>query len=152
MLEGPRNEFLYLDIRFLRKPHGFGCRAGNLEEAIRALETNLQVMGRSVLESAKIDWIYKLAGQRGEARKLLEELQESAQKTDTLAIVFAQSYFGLGEMDKCFDWPDKAVDEHGNAIFETCLGPCLDPLHSHPRLPRPAARNEPKSQEGGIGL
>ena len=91
-------------------------------------------MGRSVLESGKIDWIYKLAGQRGKARKLPEELQESAEKTFISAIVFAQFYFGLGEIYKCFDWPDKAVDENDNAIFDACLDPLGSRPHYHPLL------------------
>ena len=79
-------------------------RAGKLDEAIRAIETYSQLTGRSPFASGILGLVYALAGRIGEARKLLEELQELAQKAYVPWLAFAAIYSGLGEIDKGFDW------------------------------------------------
>ena len=46
---------------------------------------------------------------------------------------FAYIYYGLGEMDKAFDWLDKAVDEKDGLLYEITSVSYSDPLSSHPR-------------------
>jgi hypothetical protein len=45
----------------------------------------------------------------------------------------AHIYFGLGEIDKAFDWFEKAVDALDLWIIHVGLMPIYDPLRSHPR-------------------
>jgi len=77
--------------------------------------------------------VYALTGRTGEALKLLEELQERAQKQYAPSWSFAVIYSGLGEMDKAFDWFEKAVDEREPLMLHFHVHPNYDPLRTHPR-------------------
>ena len=115
---------------------GFTClQTGKLQEAIRAFETCAQLMGRSPLALGALGAGYARAGRMGEAQKLLEELHELAQKTYVPALSFAVIYPALGEIDKGFDWLEKAVDERLGTILHLHIDPFYDPLRSHPRYP-----------------
>jgi tetratricopeptide (TPR) repeat protein len=115
---------------------GFTClQTGKLEEAIRAFETVAQLIGRSPLALACLGIAYARAGRLGEAQKLLEELHELTQKTYVPAFVFGYIYPALGEIDKGFDWLEKAIDERDGLILHLQVDPSFDPLRSHPRYP-----------------
>jgi hypothetical protein len=49
------------------------------------------------------------------------------------AVSFALIYFSLAEVDKGFDWLDKAVDEGDCQMLDINVYPILDPFRSHPR-------------------
>jgi serine/threonine-protein kinase len=106
---------------------------GKHDDAIRAMETQAQVLGRSSHALGNLGWAYASTGRTAEARKLLEELQERAQKQYTPPWSFAVIYSGLGELDKAFDWFEKAVDEHDPLMLHFHVHPNYDPLHTHPR-------------------
>jgi Tfp pilus assembly protein PilF len=97
------------------------------------METQARVAGRSSLALGTLGWAYALTGRAGEASKLLAELQERAQKEYMSFWSFAVIYSGLGEMDKAFDWFEKAVDEHDPLMLHFHVHPNYDRLHTHPR-------------------
>jgi hypothetical protein len=76
---------------------------------------------------------YALTGRVGDAHKLLAELQDLAQKAYVPPSSFVLIYLGLGEMDQCFDWIEKAVEERDSMIFILPVHPLADPIRSHPR-------------------
>jgi serine/threonine-protein kinase len=108
---------------------------GQHDDAIRAMETLPQIMGRSSFALANLGWVYGSAGRAAEARRLLEELEEGAQKGYVPSWSFAVIYQGLGEMDKAFDWFEKAVDEHEPLMLQFNVHPNYDPMRTHPRYP-----------------
>ena len=90
---------------------------GNLDDAIRAMETQAKLMGRSSLALGVLGLVYARTGRTGEARKLLEELQERAQKEYVPSWAIGLIFMGLGETEKCFDCFEKAADERdGNML------------------------------------
>jgi non-specific serine/threonine protein kinase len=108
---------------------------GKPDEAIQSVETYAQLMGRSQMALGWLGEKYANSGRTGEARKLLEELQELAQKAYVQHHSFGLIYLGLGEIDRCFDSFEKAVDEREVAIIHLHVNPAFDPLRSHPRYP-----------------
>jgi len=106
---------------------------GKHDDAVRALETDVYVAGRSPVALGALGWAYALTGRTGEALKLLAELQERAQKEYVPSFSFAIIYLGLGEMDKAFDWFEKAVDEREPLMLHSHVHPNFDPLRTHPR-------------------
>jgi TolB-like protein/Tfp pilus assembly protein PilF len=106
---------------------------GKRDDAVRAMETQARVAGRSPLAVGSLGWAYALTGRAGEASKLLTELQERAQKEYISFWSFAVIYSGLGEMDKAFDWFEKAVDEHDPLMLHFHVHPNYDHLRSQPR-------------------
>jgi len=108
---------------------------GKHDDAIRAMEKQAQVLGRSSFALGNLGWAYASTGRTAEALKLLEELQDRAQQQYTPSWSFAVIYQGLGEMDKAFDWFEKAVDERDPLMLHVHVHPNYDPLHTHPRYP-----------------
>ena len=106
---------------------------GKHDDAVRAMETLALVTGRSAFALGGLGWVYALTGQTGEALKLLEELRECAQKQYVPSWSFAAIYLGLGEMDKAFDWFEKAAEEREPLMLHFHVHPNYDPLHAHPR-------------------
>jgi len=106
---------------------------GKHDDAIRAIETQLQAAGRSSLALGILGWAYALTGRTGEASELLEELQERAQKEYMPSFSFAVIYLGLGEFGKAFDWFEKAADEREPLMLHFHIHPNYDPLRTHPR-------------------
>ena len=114
---------------------GSYIHTGKLDEAIQSTETHARLMGRS---PGALGWLghnYAVIGRTGEARRLLEELQEIAQKAYVQPFAFGLIYSGLGEIDRCFDWLEKAVDEREGWMLHIHADPAFDPLRSHPRYP-----------------
>jgi tetratricopeptide (TPR) repeat protein len=109
-------------------------RVGNIEGAILALESALQMGGyRPPLILGALGFIYAEAGRIGEARKILEELQALAKKQYVSPSSFGDIYMGLGETDRAFDWMEKAVEEHDGMMLHLNVSPDYDSLRSHPR-------------------
>jgi serine/threonine protein kinase/Tfp pilus assembly protein PilF len=109
--------------------------AGKLEEAIRSLETLKQFRGNSPVLLGAFGLIYGMAGRKDEAQKFLKELEVLAQNAYAPPSSFAHIYLGLREMEKCFYWIEKAVDEHDGLVFHLHVLSYFDPLRSHPRYP-----------------
>ncbi|MBZ5500237.1 MAG: protein kinase [Acidobacteriia bacterium] len=110
-------------------------QTGKLDEAIRALETTAQLLGGSPLALASLGSARAMAGRIGEARKFLEEMHDLASKAYVSPFCFAWTYLSLGEIDKGFDWLEKAIDERDGLIFHLRVDPGWDLLRSHPRYP-----------------
>ena len=106
---------------------------GKPDDAIRAFESCAQLSGRIPVCLGVLGWAYAWAGRIGQAQKLLEELQDLAKKAYVSAWSFGFIYAGLGEIDTCFDWFEKAVEERDPMIFHIHVDPTYDSLRSHPR-------------------
>jgi len=79
------------------------------------------------------DFFYARMGWTDETGRLLEEMNELMQKNYVPGTVFGMIYFGLGEMDKTFDWFERGVEERHSVILFLIPLPVFDPLRSHPR-------------------
>ncbi len=98
---------------------------GKFDDAIRILE--------SAGQKVSLGFVYAQTGRISEARKILEDLKELAKKTYVGYLSFAIIHVGLAEIDRAFDWLEKAVDEHDSSILMLPVQPLYDPLRSHPR-------------------
>jgi tetratricopeptide (TPR) repeat protein len=110
-------------------------RIGKYDEVIRAWETAAQLLGHSPFALGCLGCAYAAVGRIGEAMRLLEELQDLARKTYVSPWSFGAIYYGLREIDRAFDWFEKAVDERDGAMFHFHIDPAFDRLRSHPRYP-----------------
>jgi tetratricopeptide (TPR) repeat protein len=105
---------------------------GQLEEGVRAIERAVELLGRTPLYLGILGFSYAMVGRTREAQKILEQLQELAQKIYVPAFAFAAVYQAFGEIDKFFDWLEKTVEEYDSFhLFHfTSL---FDSIRSHPR-------------------
>jgi hypothetical protein len=100
---------------------------------IASIETGVHLLGRTPLGLAFLAFVYARTGRRSDAQKLLAELQDLAHKTYASSFHFGLIYLGFGEMDACFDWLEKAVEERDSMICMLSVLPLFDPIRAHPR-------------------
>ncbi|HEV2522893.1 MAG TPA: protein kinase, partial [Candidatus Acidoferrales bacterium] len=101
------------------------------KEGIAELEKGVAI-SRNNLSLCFLGYGYAVAGRRGEAQKILDELNELAKEKHVPAIHRAVIFAGLAEKDKAFDWLEKAYDEH--YVIAIKVHPSYDPLRSDPRF------------------
>ena len=103
-------------------------------EAIAALERSLSRSGRHDVYLGTLAGVYGLAGRRGEAVKLIDELKARARQHHITGFLFAQAYTGLGEKDEALAWLERAYEEHDQDMVDIKAYPGWEALHSEPRF------------------
>jgi len=107
--------------------------AGKLKEAIQFVGPPKP--SASPVSIGLLGYFFGLVGQRAVAQKYLQDLKRIDPKIYTPPSAFAHIYLGLGDMEKCFDWLEKAVDENDGFVFLLHVLPYFDPIRSHARYP-----------------
>jgi len=80
-------------------------------------------------------YAYATSGQRDEANKILNELQERAKGGEyVLPLGIAWIYIGLGDKDQAFLWLDKSFEERSDGMRVIKTSPIYDPLRSDARF------------------
>ncbi len=106
---------------------------GDYDEALAYGEKMLEVGPPAVAYVGNMGWLYALAGKKEKAYELLAELKERSKKGYVSSFWTALIYLGLGEIDKTFEWFEKAYEERdGNMIYFT-VPQALDPVRADPR-------------------
>ncbi len=77
---------------------------------------------------------YAVAGQRGEARKKLEVLQERARTKPMSSSLMALVHMGLGEKDLALEWLEKAYEQRSQWLAFLKIWPLFDGVRSDPRF------------------
>jgi eukaryotic-like serine/threonine-protein kinase len=106
---------------------------GRLDEGIQAVEVAASMVGHTTVLLGILGHTYAMAGRTSEAQKLLDEMLQLSQKTYMPPLAIAYAYLGLNEMEKAFDWLEKAIDERDAMVMYTPSFHLADPLRSHPR-------------------
>ena len=87
---------------------------------------------------------YAKLGQRDEALKRLEELQQAATRRYVPNYAFALVYAALGDKAKAMDWLEHAYRDHvGPELVLIKVDPMLDPLRGDARFEALAAKIVP---------
>lgn len=74
-----------------------------------------------------------LFGRRDQARRLLTQLQETAERTYVAPLAFAWAYLGLGD-DRAFEWLDKAIDARNPVVTHLPSMPFYDGIRRDRRF------------------
>ena len=104
------------------------------EEAIAELNKAGDLSGGAPLIKAALGHAYAVSGKRGEAIKILTELQERAERSYVSASEIAAIYAGLGEKEQAFALLERAYQDR--SYYMPAFLPMderLDKLHSDPR-------------------
>ena len=107
---------------------------GSYEPAIRALQQSIPLSGDSPDEPASLAQAYALSGNKAEARKILDELKQQANRKYISPGTMADLYFLLGDKDQAFALLEKAYNEHDNMIVLLKIDPYFDSLRSDRRF------------------
>jgi Flp pilus assembly protein TadD len=103
-------------------------------EAVAAFQRVGGQWGREPIVIANLAWIYGLAGEKHEAQKSIDELNEVARHRYVAPALFVNAYLGLGDKETALTWMQKGIDEHDQGLICSKVDPILDPLRSEPRF------------------
>ena len=112
------------------------CQKGIFTEAITEMKLAIEKAEDSEAMWAALGYTYAKAGQRDEAIKILNFLNERISRGEYVpALNVAWIYAELGDKDQAFTWLNKAVDEGEGRLLNMPLETELDGLRSDPRFP-----------------
>lgn len=108
---------------------------GMFPEAIKEF-----ILARDLTEDLPPGWealgyAYARSGQRDEANRILNQLQERANRGEyVLPLGIAWIYIGLGDKDQAFLWLDRSFEERCDGMRVIKTSPIYDPLRSDARF------------------
>ena len=73
------------------------------------------------------------AGERDKARALLDELHGMGSNRYIPPSWFALIHMNLGEMDRAFEWLDRALEARALYLLHLKVSPLYDPVRGDPR-------------------
>ena len=109
-------------------------RTGRFEEAIAALQTGCLLSGDSAYAMARLGQGYALAGNGGQARAILNRLDESSSQKYVSPHDIAIIHAGLDEKDDAIAWLQKALEERSVGLGYLNVEPHWDALRSDQRF------------------
>jgi adenylate cyclase len=107
---------------------------GMYDEAVTQLQKAIDLSGRGANGIASLGHAYGLAGRRGEALKILLELQERAKRSYVSSYQIALIHLGLHQNDQAMEQLEKAFKERSTLLVYVGMDPRFDPLRSDPRF------------------
>jgi tetratricopeptide (TPR) repeat protein len=103
------------------------------EQAIAEFHEAIASGGIQLLK-AELGHAYAVSGQRKEALKILNELNDVAKQRYVSPYDMAILHIGLGDTDQAFAWLEKSFTERERWMLQLKVAPFLDPLRSDPRF------------------
>ncbi len=103
---------------------------GQPEEAIAPLQRSRELDPESPGRRTVLAWVYARDGQREKALEVRADVPEMGTNLKEIAMV----YGGLGELDRAFDYLDRAYAEHPANLLTLSRDPAADPLRQDPRF------------------
>jgi TolB-like protein len=122
---------LKIDPNFVPTRLWFGrpyLQKGMFSEAIAEVQQAVDLSGGSSVALATLGHVYAVAGQTEEAHKLLDQLLTLSEKHYVPSYWVAMIYIGLEDMDKAFEWFNKAADERSSWLAWVQVEPRFDQL------------------------
>lgn len=107
---------------------------GKLEKAIESLTNAVKFSNSGLAFEAYLGFAYAVAGKRDEALEVLASLQDLDRERYVPAYSFAIIYAGLNELDKSFEWFEKAFKERSGFLPFLKVEPMADRLRGDARF------------------
>ncbi len=104
------------------------------ETAIMEFQKGTSLSAGSSYALARLGHGYAVAGRRGEAQMMLNQLNALSKQRYVSPYDTALIYAGLGEKDRAFAWLERAYEERSVWLIFLKVEPSLDPLRSDPRF------------------
>jgi pentatricopeptide repeat protein len=121
--------------------HGLVLQSvGDHRSAIVAHRTALDLGGYYAFSYSALICAHAAVGERDEALRLFEGLEERARREYVPPFAFALAYIGLGDLERAFAWLERGVEQHDEMMAENFLDPLFDPLREDARYDRVLAK------------
>ena len=107
---------------------------GRYEEGIAAVQKALTLAGDNPYVRAEVARGYAVAGKRGKAQEILDELKALSKQRYVSPYNIALIHLGLGQKEQAFEWLEKAYNDRASWMVWLKVDPRFDPLRSDPRF------------------
>jgi serine/threonine-protein kinase len=109
------------------------CQAqlDRLDEAIELLSRAAAMSNRAPFYIGLLGNVYARAGKADEARAILDELEAGRDRGYIPPHAFAYIYAGLNDLDRAFEWQDRANDDCASPF--NYFSPFIESMHRDPR-------------------
>jgi serine/threonine protein kinase/Tfp pilus assembly protein PilF len=107
---------------------------GMWEETIKAAQKAVTLSGESPFALWTLGTSYAMSGQENQALKMLDRLDELSKQRYVSPYCKAMIYLGLGNMDRAFEYLEKAYLERESFLATINNLPFFDSLRSDPRF------------------
>jgi len=107
---------------------------GVYPQAIAELREGAKRTGGASLFLFALGYVYGVAGEEGEARKILEQLLELSKRCYVMPYWIATVYAGLGDKDEALHWLERAYRERSVWMAFLKVQPWFDALRPDPRF------------------
>jgi serine/threonine protein kinase/Flp pilus assembly protein TadD len=115
----------YLGLTYLEK--------GRFEEAMAHVRRAAHLTGSTSFFVQGVGYVHASRGQTEEAGAVLAALDEMTKKTYVSRMFTALIYFKLGEVDRGFEWLDKALEDGDHWLEYIKVFPGFDGVRTDPR-------------------
>ncbi|HET6977404.1 MAG TPA: winged helix-turn-helix domain-containing protein [Pyrinomonadaceae bacterium] len=107
---------------------------GMYDAAIKQYERTGDIFGKSLEILAHLGYVHAISGNREDARRILNELEESSKRIYVPPLFRALIYAGLDQKEEAFDWLERSYQEHDINLISVAIDPALEGLHEDPRF------------------
>ncbi|HKR13401.1 MAG TPA: tetratricopeptide repeat protein [Pyrinomonadaceae bacterium] len=112
------------------------AQRGMYDAAITEYERTMSLFGKSPELLSHLGYVYAVSGKRDAAKKMLEELEESANNGYVPSFYRALIYVGLDQKEQALEWLEQAYQEHDVNLVSLAVEPTLASLREDPRFTR----------------
>src|SRR2546425_436820 len=109
-------------------------KKGMSDEGLAELEKAVTLSPGDTLWLAQLGHVYALVGKVGQAREVLQQLEELSRQRYVSPYHMAYIHAGLGQQDTAIDWLERAYKERAGAVYGIKGSFLFTTLHSHPRF------------------
>ena len=102
-------------------------------QAIAELEKAHELAGYNPLILGPLGSCYGGAGDKEKVLSVLDGLNEAAKQAYVAPISWVMLYLGVGDIEKAFEWLDKAAEARDILLCYLKVGPIYDPIRDDPR-------------------
>lgn len=130
-------KILELDPHFARAHIYLGralVQKGMFDEALAAFQRGIALSGDSPTYLAELGHAYAVAGRLDEAQHVLASLEEQRRRRYISPYGIATIHMALGDLDRAFEWFDKACADRAFYLVFLNVEPAVDRLRDHPRF------------------
>jgi serine/threonine protein kinase/Flp pilus assembly protein TadD len=117
-------------------------------DAITALRKAISLSGPATTFISYLGYANARLGKGREARQMIAQLERVSKRQYVSSYFIAIIYLGLGDLDRTFEWLEKAYQERSGFMAFINVEPLLDALRGDPRFKSLIEKIEPLSPPG----
>jgi hypothetical protein len=109
-------------------------RTGRFDEGLAAVRKAVELSGAAAWSTGWLGLVLGLGGRTDEAGAVLHRLETMSRTAYVAPASFAWVYLGLRDVDRAFEWLDRAVDAHDQLMMPIKSYLFFDPIRDDPRF------------------